>query len=111
MRALNKAALPFLVGTKYDVFYALDHADQVRSRCSSSSSSSGSGSRLLMPSAPQVEITTQARKFAKAMKAPLIFCSVREDEGWGGRGTELRAIILVFLPPSLPPAAVRPPWR
>lgn len=29
VRALNKTALPFLIGTKYDVFYSLDHADQV----------------------------------------------------------------------------------
>jgi Gtp-binding protein of the ras superfamily involved in termination of M-phase len=50
VRQLNKTALPFLVGTKFDVFYGLDHADQA-------------------------EIIAQARKFAKAMKAPLVFCS------------------------------------
>ncbi len=38
------------MGTKFDIFYGMDRADQV-------------------------EITAQARKFAKAMKAPLIFCS------------------------------------
>jgi GTP-binding protein of the ras superfamily involved in termination of M-phase len=49
-RLLNKTATPFLVGTKYDFFATLT-IDQ------------------------KAEITKQARKFAKAMKAPLIFCS------------------------------------
>eukprot|EP00127_Corallochytrium_limacisporum_P005443 Clim_evm12s205 gene=Clim_evmTU12s205 len=49
-RGFNKHALSFLVGTKYDLFAA-------------------------MPQEEQEEITKQARKFAKAMKAPLIFCS------------------------------------
>jgi GTP-binding protein of the ras superfamily involved in termination of M-phase len=50
VRGLNKQAFAFLVGTKYDVFAALPHDHQK-------------------------DITKQARKFAKAMKAPLIFCS------------------------------------
>jgi GTP-binding protein of the ras superfamily involved in termination of M-phase len=50
VRGLNHHALPFLVGTKFDSFYALDKAEQE-------------------------DITTQARKYAKAMHAPLIFCS------------------------------------
>ncbi len=49
-RLLNKTAPPFLVGTKYDAFAAMKEEEKE-------------------------EITTQARKFAKAMKAPLIFCS------------------------------------
>ncbi|KAI8072471.1 small GTPase [Gongronella butleri] len=49
-RGLNKSAIPILIGTKYDEF-----------------------SRLAMRD--QEEITLQARKFARAMKAPLIFCS------------------------------------
>eukprot|EP01028_Stygiella_incarcerata_P001041 TRINITY_DN1163_c0_g1_i1.p1 TRINITY_DN1163_c0_g1~~TRINITY_DN1163_c0_g1_i1.p1 ORF type:complete len:204 (-),score=46.22 TRINITY_DN1163_c0_g1_i1:33-644(-) len=49
-RALNKVAIPFLVGTKYDLF-----ADFSRKE--------------------QEEITEQARRYAKVMKAPLIFCS------------------------------------
>lgn len=49
-RVLNKTAPPFLVGTKYDYFITMKEEDQE-------------------------EITTQARRFAKAMKAPLIFCS------------------------------------
>jgi len=49
-RLLNKTATPFLIGTKYD-FFATMNMDQ------------------------KTEITKQARKFAKAMKAPLIFCS------------------------------------
>ena len=49
-RLLNKTATPFLVGTKYDYFASLRAEDKL-------------------------DITTQARRFAKAMKAPLIFCS------------------------------------
>ena len=49
-RLLNKTALPFLVGTKYDYF------------CSQSLEE-------------RAEVSAQARKFARAMKAPLLFCS------------------------------------
>eukprot|EP01097_Dermamoeba_algensis_P004259 TRINITY_DN2812_c0_g1_i1.p1 TRINITY_DN2812_c0_g1~~TRINITY_DN2812_c0_g1_i1.p1 ORF type:complete len:204 (+),score=39.74 TRINITY_DN2812_c0_g1_i1:158-769(+) len=50
VRGFNKSAIPLLVGTKYDLFVSF-------------------------PPEEQEEITNQARKFAKAMKAPLIFCS------------------------------------
>lgn len=50
VRGFNKTAIPFLVGTKYDEFIDLPNQDQI-------------------------EITQQARKFAHAMKAPVIFCS------------------------------------
>lgn len=49
-RGFNKTAIPFLVGTKYDHF-------------------------ATFPIEEQEEITKQARRFAKAMRAPLIFCS------------------------------------
>ena len=49
-RLLNKTATPFLIGTKYDYFSSLKAEDKA-------------------------DITSQARRFAKAMKAPLIFCS------------------------------------
>lgn len=49
-RVLNKTATPFLIGTKYDYFANMSSEDKV-------------------------EITNQAIKFAKAMKAPLLFCS------------------------------------
>ena len=49
-RTLNKVATPFLIGTKYDEFS--EQTAEVKD-----------------------EITKQVRKFAKAMKAPLIFCS------------------------------------
>ncbi|CCG81643.1 putative GTP binding protein [Taphrina deformans PYCC 5710] len=49
-RGFNKTAIPFLVGTKYDHF-------------------------VNFPMEDQEEITKQARKFAKAMRASLIFCS------------------------------------
>lgn len=49
-RLLNKTAQPFLIGTKYD-YFATSKMDV------------------------KTDITKQARKFAKAMKAPLIFCS------------------------------------
>lgn len=49
-RKENKYAIPFLIGTKFDLFdkEAMTYKN---------------------------EVTTQARKFAKAMKAPMIFCS------------------------------------
>ncbi|ABN67410.2 GTP-binding protein of the ras superfamily [Scheffersomyces stipitis CBS 6054] len=50
VRGFNKTALPFLIGTKYDQFIDLSYQDQV-------------------------EITSQAKKFGRAMKAPVIFCS------------------------------------
>ncbi|KAL7317607.1 Ras GTPase tem1 [Mucor circinelloides] len=53
-RGLNKSAVPLLVGTKYDEFVNLSDADQE-------------------------EITRQARKYAKVMKAPLVFCSTAES--------------------------------
>ena len=49
-RGFNKTAIPFLVGTKYDHYATL-------------------------PREEQDEITKQATRFSKAMKAPLIFCS------------------------------------
>eukprot|EP00298_Acanthocystis_sp_HF-20_P005556 c15685_g1_i1.p1 GENE.c15685_g1_i1~~c15685_g1_i1.p1 ORF type:complete len:149 (-),score=48.22 c15685_g1_i1:21-467(-) len=53
VRALNTNAIPILVGTKFDVFSKF-------------------------PLEEQEEITKQARKYAKAMKAPLIFCSTSQ---------------------------------
>lgn len=49
-RLLNKTATPFLIGTKFD-FFSHMKKDQ------------------------QADITKTARKFAKAMKAPIVFCS------------------------------------
>jgi GTP-binding protein of the ras superfamily involved in termination of M-phase len=49
-RGFNKTAIPFLVGTKYDTF-------------------------VNFPLEEQEEISNQARKFARAMKASLIFSS------------------------------------
>ncbi|CAD6921548.1 unnamed protein product [Tilletia controversa] len=49
-RGFNKTAIPFLVGTKYDQFATFAQEEQE-------------------------EITKQARRFARAMKAPLIFSS------------------------------------
>ncbi|KAK4689709.1 Gtp-binding protein of the ras superfamily involved in termination of M-phase, partial [Tremellales sp. Uapishka_1] len=49
-RGFNKTAIPVLIGTKYDTFATL-------------------------PREEQEEITKQARRFSKAMHAPLIFCS------------------------------------
>jgi len=51
-RGFNKTAIPFLIGTKFDLLTTFEEKD---------------------------ELTTQARKFAKAMKAPLIFCSSAES--------------------------------
>lgn len=49
-RGFNKTAIPFLVGTKYDAF-------------------------LDLPDEDKEEISKQAKRFAKAMRASLIFCS------------------------------------
>lgn len=49
-RGFNKQAIPFLVGTKYDSFVNL-------------------------PADDQADITKQARKYSRAMRAPLVFCS------------------------------------
>ena len=50
VRGLNKNAFAFLVGTKFDLFCELSKKEQE-------------------------DITKQAKEFAKAMKAPLIFTS------------------------------------
>lgn len=49
-RGFNKTAIPFLIGTKYDQFIHLSREDQE-------------------------EISIQAKRFAKAMKASLVFSS------------------------------------
>eukprot|EP00698_Gefionella_okellyi_P006500 TRINITY_DN15831_c0_g1_i1.p1 TRINITY_DN15831_c0_g1~~TRINITY_DN15831_c0_g1_i1.p1 ORF type:complete len:245 (-),score=34.79 TRINITY_DN15831_c0_g1_i1:82-741(-) len=49
-RGLNRTAIPILVGTKYDKYTTL-------------------------PPAEQDEIAKTARRYAKAMRAPLVFCS------------------------------------
>lgn len=49
-RGFNKTAIPILVGTKFDMFTEMADADQE-------------------------EITKQAKRFGKAMKASVIFCS------------------------------------
>ncbi|GAA5849023.1 hypothetical protein JCM9279_004697 [Rhodotorula babjevae] len=49
-RGFNKTAIPFLVGTKYDAYCTFSQDEQE-------------------------EIARQAKRFSKAMKAPLIFCS------------------------------------
>lgn len=54
VRCLNKACTPFLVGTKYDAVLAMDKDTQEKH---------------------WDEVARTARKFAKAMKAPLLFCS------------------------------------
>lgn len=51
-RGLNRSAQPFLIGTKYDLF--MQESEEY-----------------------QADMTAQARKYAKSMKAPLIFCSVQ----------------------------------
>jgi len=55
-RVFNRTALPFLIGTKYDLF-------------------------LNLPPEEQDEITKQAAKFAKAMKGRFMFCSASHGIG------------------------------
>lgn len=52
-RGFNRIAVPLLVGTKFDRFYEMSDDDQI-------------------------EISEQAKKYAKAMRAPLVFCSTSE---------------------------------
>lgn len=52
-RLINKTAIPLLVGTKYDVFMQSSESDRD-------------------------ETIKQARKYAAAMKAPLVFCSASQ---------------------------------
>jgi Gtp-binding protein of the ras superfamily involved in termination of M-phase len=49
-----QSAIPFLIGTKYDEYANMGEEDQN-------------------------EITEQARKYARLMKAPLIYCSSKES--------------------------------
>jgi GTP-binding protein of the ras superfamily involved in termination of M-phase len=62
-RGFNKTAIPFLVGTKYDTFvnFPIDEQEEISNQVCC---------RLLATS-----LTAQAKKFAKAMKASLIFSS------------------------------------
>jgi len=53
-KRMNKFAYPFLIGTKFDLYNEKDNKFKV-------------------------DITTQARKFAKAMRAPLIYCSSKKS--------------------------------
>ncbi|KAG9072728.1 septum-promoting GTP-binding protein 1 [Linnemannia hyalina] len=64
-RGFNKTAIPFLVGTKYDYFstFSKEEQEEVTKQASSLPFPSGTLSLAV------------ARKFARAMKAPLIFCS------------------------------------
>jgi len=54
VRELNKTALPFLIGTKFDIFVGFSFEDQTN-------------------------ITIQAQKVSKAMHAPLVFVSASHD--------------------------------
>ena len=51
---LNRKAFPFLVGTKYDSFEKL-------------------------PESEREKITKMAKRYAKVMNSPLVFCSAAED--------------------------------
>ena len=53
-RGFNKTAVAFLIGTKFDEF-------------------------LQLPPEEQEDITKQARKYAKLMHAPLLYCSSKES--------------------------------
>ncbi|KAK9459463.1 putative TEM1-GTP-binding protein of the ras superfamily [Lipomyces oligophaga] len=53
-RGFNRTAIPFLIGTKFDRFEYMSPEEQE-------------------------EITRQARRFAKVMRASLIFCSTRDS--------------------------------
>ena len=65
-RGFNKTAIPFLVGTKYDHFinFPREEQEEISTQVSAS------------PKAVKILLTyIQARRFAKAMRASLIFSS------------------------------------
>ena len=64
-RGFNKTAIPFLIGTKYDQFVTFPREDQ--EEISNQVSSPHPCFRF--------QLTQQARRFAKAMRASLIFSS------------------------------------
>src|ERR1700712_344708 len=66
-RGFNKTAIPFLVGTKYDHFVNFPREDQEEISNQARLSPSPLSEQLLTP--------FQARRFAKAMRASLIFSS------------------------------------
>ena len=67
-RGFNKTAIPFLVGTKYDTFvnFPREEQEEISNQVRSSSCTYLQLIRLT---------TSQAKRFAKAMKASLIFSS------------------------------------
>lgn len=67
-RGFNKTAIPFLVGTKYDTFvnFPREEQEEISNQVRSSSCTYLQLTRLT---------TSQAKRFAKAMKASLIFSS------------------------------------
>ncbi len=67
-RGFNKTAIPFLVGTKYDAFvnFPREEQEEISNQVRSSSCTYLQLIRLT---------TSQAKRFAKAMKASLIFSS------------------------------------
>jgi GTP-binding protein of the ras superfamily involved in termination of M-phase len=78
-----QSAIPFLIGTKYDIFYTYERNEQdeiikqVR-RCRGVTVSQRhdcAGHHTWCGVAWARAVRTQARRFAHAMKAPLIFCS------------------------------------
>jgi len=71
-RGFNKTAIPFLVGTKYDHF-------------------------INFPKEDQEEISQQARRFAKAMRASLIFSSTSHSINVQKVGTNLWSLPAAIL--------------
>ncbi|CAM9267576.1 unnamed protein product [Laminaria digitata] len=71
VRGLNRNAYAFLVGTKYDLYTS-------------------------MPPEEQRDIDKQARKFAKAMHAPLIFTSASHSINVQKASRRSRAFLLMF---------------
>lgn len=65
-RGFNKTAIPFLVGTKYDHFvnFPREEQEEISNQVCKSTSKSGS-----------LTNSSQAKRFARAMKASLIFSS------------------------------------
>lgn len=80
-----QTALAFLIGTKYDEFHLMSDEEkeeitrQVRAVTARGEETPSKPHRPVALRECATRCPRQARKFAKAMKAPLIFCSAAES--------------------------------
>jgi Gtp-binding protein of the ras superfamily involved in termination of M-phase len=80
-RGFNKTAIPFLVGTKYDTFvnFPIEEQEEISNQV-----------RRCAPFC-KPHLTFQAKRFAKAMKASLIFSST-------SHGINVQKVLFYYIP-------------